>query len=216
MSESNATKQCPFCNETIKAGAIKCRFCQEMLDVSENIEAASPAGNTPAKEFYRGSPSLVVLMGPFFKGAIVLAVAGLISFFPLEMIGDLGNDIAAIAAYRMWIFIVALVVVFINVGYKSLAVKSIKYVLTSDRLEYERGVFSKAMDNLDIFRIKDIKLQRSFTDRIFGVGTIKLLTSDSTHPELDMVKIRDSKTVYETLKNVSLDADDRRRVVHYE
>ena len=114
---------------------------------------------------------------------------------------------------------VSLIITFIPmliIAYKFFQVKSIIYSITNDRLEFETGIFSKEISNLDLFRIKDINLNRSLIDRIFGIGTIYLVTSDTTHPEFVLHKIRKSRDVYDILKRLSLDADKKRGVIHYE
>ena len=46
------------------------------------------------------------------------------------------------------------------------------YTLTSDRLFIETGVLGKHEDEVRLYRILDISLSRSFSQRIFGLGTI--------------------------------------------
>ena len=52
------------------------------------------------------------------------------------------------------------------------------YAVSTERIEYSTGVFSHRVDNLDMFRVVDIKLRRSFLDCIVGVGTVMLTTTD--------------------------------------
>ena len=46
------------------------------------------------------------------------------------------------------------------------------YSFDEERLFIERGVFTKREDEVRLYRILDISLQRSFIQRIFKMGTI--------------------------------------------
>ncbi len=57
-----------------------------------------------------------------------------------------------------------------------------RYSITTQRLTYRRGVFSKETDVLELYRIKDMKVEEPFFLRLFGKGDVVMDTSDRSHP----------------------------------
>ena len=94
--------------------------------------------------------------------------------------------------------------------------RNIHYEVTTDRIEWARGVFNRKVDNIDMFRVVDLKLRRSFFDRIFGIGTVELITTDKTDAIFVFEKMRGFQKLYGVIKQASLEADRRRSVVHFE
>jgi uncharacterized membrane protein YdbT with pleckstrin-like domain len=90
------------------------------------------------------------------------------------------------------------------------------YEVSPDRIEYGEGVFDRKVDNLDMFRVVDIKLRRNILDCMVGVGTVLLTTTDKSHPEFEFKKIKNSRELYDTIKKASLSADRRTNVIHVE
>jgi uncharacterized membrane protein YdbT with pleckstrin-like domain len=87
------------------------------------------------------------------------------------------------------------------------------YRITSQRIVIERGVFSKEMQQVDLYRVVDYVVKRSFGERILGTGTIVLETMDKTTPELRISGIRtDVMALYERLR-AATEAEKRSRGV---
>ncbi len=84
------------------------------------------------------------------------------------------------------------------------------YSLTGEKLLIETGFLNKMEEEILLFRINDLKISRSFFQRIFGIGTIHCCSSDSTTPELDIVNIKNPKEVRELLSDeVAKDRKDK-------
>jgi len=226
------TKPCPFCAEIIQAPAIKCRFCGEFLN-SEKAKAlaadadpdsdSSESGETEDGILFAGRPSLWGLAPAAVKALLVLAFAWLLIKLPLESWANsllalklTANQAFAISRYRViGGFGLGMVVVLILL-LKALTLKMIYYEVNGDRIEWSRGILDRRVDNIDMFRVIDLKMRRNLLDCIFGVGTIALTTTDKSDPEFTFEKVRYCRDLYDIIKKASLEADRKTGVVHLE
>ena len=78
-----------------------------------------------------------------------------------------------------------------------------KYRLEDNRLFVSRGFFTTVEDELVMYRILDVKLRRTFWDKVFGVGTVTLFTADETNKELKLERIKTSKKVRDMMSVIA-------------
>lgn len=125
------------------------------------------------EELWRGHPSQVLNFNIYFFWAIVLVVA-------LAAAVKFGDT-------QLWsiiLFGIVALLAIIQVAVAYLHLHAIEYVVTTQRIRVVSGIFSKDIQEVELFRVKDTMAHQSFFLRLFGLGTITILSGDERHPRI--------------------------------
>ena len=87
-----------------------------------------------------------------------------------------------------------------------------RYRLSEDRLFLEKGFFSIKQEEVLLYRVRDLDLHMSLGQRLFGVGTVCVHSSDKTLPHLDLQNVKRPREVKEMIHRAVEEAKDKRRM----
>lgn len=87
-----------------------------------------------------------------------------------------------------------------------------RYFLSEDRLFCEKGLLNLKADEVLLYRVQDLELTMSLSQRIFGVGTVCVHSSDKSMPHLDLKNVKHPREVKELIHRSVEAAKDRRRM----
>jgi uncharacterized membrane protein YdbT with pleckstrin-like domain len=90
---------------------------------------------------------------------------------------------------------------------------ALRYRLTPQRMEVERGILGKRYESIDLWRVRDVMLDQTLLERVRGVGRITVLSTDQLEPELLVGPIASAKPLYDRLRDAVAAARKEARVV---
>ena len=96
--------------------------------------------------------------------------------------------------------------------YFGLPLSFTRYALSEDRLFISVGFLNIRDDEILLYRGRDIDTQRSLFQRLFGVGTVTVMSSDKTMPALVLKNIKDPVFVKELIHKQVEEMKIKRRV----
>jgi uncharacterized membrane protein YdbT with pleckstrin-like domain len=107
-------------------------------------------------------------------GTVLLAIAGI------------ALTIAVAGEWRAWPLVLTGLALLI-VLFKWIEAMGSLYQVTTERLIVRRGIFMKSIDEIEFYRIKDVRMDFSLLNQWAGIGTICLTSSDETTRAGDLV-----------------------------
>ncbi|MBR6790841.1 MAG: PH domain-containing protein [Oscillospiraceae bacterium] len=87
-----------------------------------------------------------------------------------------------------------------------------KYSLSEDRIFLQTGFFNVKFEELLLYRVQDLTLTMNLGQRIFGVGTVTLHSSDRTTSHLELKNVKHPMEVKELIHNQVEAMKDARRM----
>lgn len=90
------------------------------------------------------------------------------------------------------------------------------YALSEDRFFIKSGFFKTVEHEVRLYRILDLSLTRTFTQKIFGIGTIKVSSADKMQGDFEIKNIKNPEAVKEQLSNLVEENREKKRVASRE
>ena len=88
-----------------------------------------------------------------------------------------------------------------------------RYKLTNERLIVTRGFISKHIEEIELYRVNDVSMKMSVIERIFGLGDIRLETTDASTPEPQIKDVQNPERVKDLIRQAARAERQRRRVL---
>lgn len=143
------------------------------------VKPSAPPANSPVspvaeeEQLWRGHPSQVLNFSIYlFWGFFVL----------LALV--LGLAFADSTMWVILIFGVVALIAIVQVAWAYVHLRATEYVVSTQRVRIVSGIFSKDIREIELFRVKDTMARQSFFLRLFGLGTITILSGDQRLPRL--------------------------------
>jgi uncharacterized membrane protein YdbT with pleckstrin-like domain len=199
---------CPDCGRDVSTLATACPHCGR----------PSPAGmapiggvpHPPRKEetLWNGSPSMMLLAGHIAGMVVVLIAIPLLAQFFASTMPELDRAAGMrrfgwfATAILLFIQLVAFLVAWIRL-------RSTMYRVTNQRVQMEQGIFSKTVDEIDLRYIDDSTFTQSLVERILGIGSVTLMSSDTNTPRYVLRSVKDPRGIRELIRAEAYQASQR-------
>jgi uncharacterized membrane protein YdbT with pleckstrin-like domain/DNA-directed RNA polymerase subunit RPC12/RpoP len=204
---SGRTVLCPACDERIVVPkrAIRLDPAAAMIvaDAEEDRVAADDESEQIVLEL-RPSPRA-------FLGRIALAV-----LLPAVVLGLVMAFWPSTKGLSMQLFTVIVVLPILICAGLLLSVwvhtVSLLYTLTTERLFVRRGLLSKRIEEVELFRVKDVKVVQSALERMLGFGDVTVYSSDDSMPVFHIASVSRPVEVKEEIREFYRAARRREKV----
>jgi membrane protein YdbS with pleckstrin-like domain len=172
------------------------------------VAGSEPHEPTDDKEeiYYDGTPLIRGEIGKFLLlwllGLLFIAAPFLYYWFSRENTWPV-----------WWLTVASILIGILIMWIPVIIMKSVRYRVSNYRIDFERGIFGKKIDTLELWHVDDIKMEQSFADRMLGVGTITVLSNDTSTPRLPLRGLPNPRPLFESLKQRVIAVKRQRGVV---
>jgi len=154
--------------------------------------------NADESVIWEGSQSQIVNFGHYVITFFMIAAIIALSFIlPVPVKGFVLFLLIVPIFYAVWNY---------------LKIKFIHYKITTQRIISTTGMFSKNTEAIELYRVRDFEVFEPFLARMFGKGTIKVISADSTTPDYFVKAVPKPKELFDKLRTAVEARRDTKRV----
>jgi len=160
------------------------------------------------KTIFKGAPSQLANLGFYFFCLILLPVLGfgLLKFLDQFQMANLEFYVSSI------ILLLTLGLGLIMFFVRFFKTKGSTFELTDERIIEQSGILSRRIDETELYRVKDIRLEEPLILRMFGLSNIFLITSDKTSPIIKLCGIKNGNDLRKEIRKAVENVRDKKGI----
>lgn len=195
--------KCPACNAEVQSGSVFCSKCGASVSASAQPPVGQAAdeshpgrrlqpaplsvpgtGDDDEQSLWDGRFSMLAMIGEWIGGGVITVAMIIVGVtFSFSSAG-------------WWWTVAALVVMWLALAARLLYRQlSLRYYLTNQRFVHESGLLWRNIDRIEVIDVDDVTVQQGPVERMLGIGTIRLRSSDTNTPEFFVQGIEDVRRV---------------------
>ena len=89
-----------------------------------------------------------------------------------------------------------------------------KYMIKEDMITVAEGLLKTVENDCYMYKVQDVTHSATLAEKIFRLGTVTCYTGDTTHPQLVLQHIKNSRTIKDLILKESEEARLKRRTVN--
>ncbi|MCD7837143.1 MAG: PH domain-containing protein [Lachnospiraceae bacterium] len=89
-----------------------------------------------------------------------------------------------------------------------------KYTIREDMITISEGLLKTVENDCYMYKVQDVAHTATLIEKMFGLGTVICYTGDTTHPQLIISHVRNSREIKEFILRESEEARIKRRTVN--
>jgi uncharacterized membrane protein YdbT with pleckstrin-like domain len=197
-------KFCPKCGKPLTSSAAPPVPTQSPADQLKNaMPAQNDAQQGVEEALWQGGYSGKAMIGSWLAAGLATVLVVVIAILARQ---------APVAWGGVILILLIWAILAVRLAYRKLGVH---YSLTNQRFVHQKGILKRVTDRIEVIDIDDVTYEQSIIQRMVGVGTIKLLSSDRSHPELVLRGVDNVQRIADVIDNARRE-ERRRRGVHIE
>ncbi len=218
---------CPTCGAEVVEQSVYCHKCGGRLDLAEQdspsaeyeeaVPASSPiekfkdaataaqqSNDEPERQLWQGGYSSKAMIGTWTYSGLLTLV--LLAIWIWRVRNTTAWIVLLVLLMLLWLYQL------LKLAYRRM---NVRYRLTTQQFVHETGILRRVTDRIETIDMDDITFEQGVLERLVGVGTIRISSSDRTHPELMLLGIENVREVARMIDETRR-AERRRRGLHIE
>jgi len=183
---------------------------EQLASASLNPSAQSPAME-PETDLWTGGFSPKAMIGTWLLSALFSIAVLVVLVLAPSLFGE------QVPLNVLWSVGVGIIIAWWEIAIASYAYRriSVGYKLTNQRFIHKYGILVRTTDRIELIDIDDVAFSQGLIQRMLGVGTIRVTSSDRSHPTLALLGIDEVDRVSGMIDDARR-KERRRRSLHIE
>jgi membrane protein YdbS with pleckstrin-like domain len=183
---------------------------EQLASASLNPSAQSPAME-PETDLWTGGFSPKAMIGTWLLSALFSIAVLVVLVLAPSLFGE------QVPLNVLWSVGVGIIIAWWAIAIASYAYRriSVGYKLTNQRFIHKHGILVRTTDRIELIDIDDVAFSQGLIQRMLGVGTIRVTSSDRSHPTLSLLGIDEVDRVSGMIDDARR-KERRRRSLHIE